>query len=62
MLQACNFQARLQKDYILVIFVSLERVLQCFINPDDCIGLSEYVICRMGYMLVNASVLREDGH
>lgn len=43
-LQAYNFQARLQKDYILVILVSLERVLQCFINPDDCTGFSEYII------------------
>lgn len=61
-LQACNFQARLQKDYILVILVSLERVLQCLINPDDCVGFSEYVICHMEYMLVNTSVLRGDSH
>lgn len=43
-LQACNFQARLQKEYILVILFSFERVLQCFINPNDCIGFSECVI------------------
>lgn len=61
-LQACNCQARLQKDNTLVILYSLERVLQCFINPNDCIGFSEYVICHMEYILVNISVFRGDGH
>lgn len=60
-LQVCNFQARLLKDYMVILF-PLERVLQYFINPDECIGFSEYVICHVEYMLVNTSVLREDGY
>lgn len=60
-LQVCNFQARLLKDYMVILF-SLERVLQYFINPDEGIGFSEYVICHVEYMLVSTSVLRGDGY